>query len=323
MQPDSLVFVAILGAWAAYLLPRWVTRRDALGQARGSDRHSMHMRVLPRRRRRRAGASSAPLLRTTTVTAPAAASRSVTTPLPSPAAAAAARRVRVLVGLLAAAGASWGATVIPGVHWWVGTPATALLLLDLVALALSGRRRARARREVARQVARRVGQAQRRVGAATPRGVRPARTVQLVPSLAGRETAEHPTVELPAVPAATASSGGRSRAAAASSTAPAEGTWTPVAVPPPTYTLKPVVHRGAPDRFVQDLPDLEPVPAAASPSPFAPAAPPRTGAAAAASAAAGASGPSGAGAGLRPWDADHTWADDLDDVLARRRAVNG
>src|SRR5438270_5106209 len=63
MRPSSFVFVAIVGLWAAHLLPQWIRRRDALGASRGADRHSSALRVLARRHRpRAAGRSSAPLL---------------------------------------------------------------------------------------------------------------------------------------------------------------------------------------------------------------------------------------------------------------------
>ena len=63
MRPSSFVFVAIVGLWAAHLLPQWIRRRDALGASRGGDRHSSALRVLARRRRPRTlGRSSAPLL---------------------------------------------------------------------------------------------------------------------------------------------------------------------------------------------------------------------------------------------------------------------
>ncbi|MGZ4625666.1 MAG: hypothetical protein ACXV3S_05135, partial [Kineosporiaceae bacterium] len=63
MQPSSFVFVAIVGLWAAYLLPQWIRRRDAMAAARGDDRHSLALRVLERRRRRRRpGPSTSPLL---------------------------------------------------------------------------------------------------------------------------------------------------------------------------------------------------------------------------------------------------------------------
>ena len=61
-QSSSLVFVAIIGVWAAYLLPQWVRRREALSQSRGRDRHSSGLRVLSRRHRPVTGPSTTPLL---------------------------------------------------------------------------------------------------------------------------------------------------------------------------------------------------------------------------------------------------------------------
>jgi hypothetical protein len=62
VQPSSLVFVAIVAGWAAYLLPQWLHRRDALGESRGADRHSSGLRVLSRRPRAASGPSTVPLL---------------------------------------------------------------------------------------------------------------------------------------------------------------------------------------------------------------------------------------------------------------------
>jgi hypothetical protein len=54
---SSLVFVAIIGVWAAYLVPHWLSRRDDLSQSRTTDRFSGGLRVLQRRPRKpRAGA---------------------------------------------------------------------------------------------------------------------------------------------------------------------------------------------------------------------------------------------------------------------------
>jgi hypothetical protein len=62
VQPSSLVFLAIIAMWAAYLLPQWVRRRDAMGQSRGRDRDSGALRVLRPRLRPTGGRSTAPLL---------------------------------------------------------------------------------------------------------------------------------------------------------------------------------------------------------------------------------------------------------------------
>ena len=49
VDPSSLIFVAIIAVWAAYLLGHWVRRRDQLATARSIDRFSDAMRVLERR----------------------------------------------------------------------------------------------------------------------------------------------------------------------------------------------------------------------------------------------------------------------------------
>ncbi|WP_246572494.1 hypothetical protein [Kineosporia corallincola] len=63
MQPSSLVLLAIVAVWAAYLVPHWVRRRDELSQSRTPDRFSGGLRVLKRRERRgSSGRSGDPLL---------------------------------------------------------------------------------------------------------------------------------------------------------------------------------------------------------------------------------------------------------------------
>ena len=49
MQPSSLIFVAVVGIWAAFLVQHWVRRREDLATARSLDRFSEAMRVLDRR----------------------------------------------------------------------------------------------------------------------------------------------------------------------------------------------------------------------------------------------------------------------------------
>ena len=48
MQPSSLIFVAVIGIWAAFLVQHWVRRREDLATARSLDRFSEAMRVLQR-----------------------------------------------------------------------------------------------------------------------------------------------------------------------------------------------------------------------------------------------------------------------------------
>ncbi|HET8615535.1 MAG TPA: hypothetical protein VFL94_08430 [Actinomycetales bacterium] len=49
MDPSSLIFLAIIAIWAAYLVGHWIRRRDQLATARSIDRFSEAMRVLERR----------------------------------------------------------------------------------------------------------------------------------------------------------------------------------------------------------------------------------------------------------------------------------
>jgi len=386
VQPSSLVFVAIVASWAAYLLPRWVVRRDSLGQARARDRHSAQLRVLTRRRRRPAGPSSAPLLTSgrpvpsgtaprhiaastapagRPVASPSVASPSVARPAPvgtavgtgvpgtvrtgvpgavrtgaarrARARQAAVRRARVLGLLLVLTAGSVALVTFTSVPLWTPAPAGTLLLLDLLALVVAGRRRAATRRAVAREVALRTIAAGRRVDAARTANPLAGRGAQVpvaagaaasgtaaagtaagagrpsrVVAAASGQRAGSVAAEVAAVAAGQdgeshggEGQGGEShgtrrtasrlvpvpplREAATASSGPA---WTPVAVPPPTYTLKPVARRAEPRAL-----DLTP-PAAAPSAP-------------------------------RPWDIDPVTerprADelDLDLVLARRRAVNG
>jgi len=49
VQPSSLIFLILIGIWAAYLLQHWIRRREHLATARSVDRFSDAMRVLERR----------------------------------------------------------------------------------------------------------------------------------------------------------------------------------------------------------------------------------------------------------------------------------
>ncbi|HRW19964.1 MAG TPA: hypothetical protein P5181_14080 [Dermatophilaceae bacterium] len=49
MQPSSLVFVAVIVIWAAFLVQHWVRRREDIATARTVDRFSEAMRLLERR----------------------------------------------------------------------------------------------------------------------------------------------------------------------------------------------------------------------------------------------------------------------------------
>jgi hypothetical protein len=295
VQPSSFVFVAIVALWAAYLLPQWIRRRDALGASRGSDRHSLALRVLERRRRpRRPGPSSPPLLTPAPSPAPTLLPKASLAPsravLPSPTRAAARRRAIVLAGLtastvLAAAGAVAG--VVPGDLLVVSA---GLLIADLAVLRLV--QRARARRQLPAAAhpltlrgERRAGATWRLPAAAAPSGLPvlprvPHAAETVAEETVAEETVAEETVAEESVPEPV----GRR-------------TWVPVPVPPPTYTLKPMVPRPEP----APLETLIPAASASGPAVPAPAAP-RV---------------------HRRWVGEEQAAVDLDSVLRRRRAVNG
>jgi hypothetical protein len=310
--------VAIVVGWAAYLLPQWLRRRETLSQSRGSDRHSAGLRVLDRRIRATGGRSSVPLLpdadtlRTRSVVGASSADRTVeaesrrpvdnvrrhgsaVTPAGadrSSARVAARRRARVLTVLLALTGVAWVVSVpVPAVTV-AAVAASVLLVLDVVALVVTARRRA-VRRSVARTHRRELDRRRAVVARrrrAVPAGIAPsAVSTSPIPTPAVADVVSRPgaDAEPPAERVAREMAGG--------------GTpWIPVPVPPPTYTLKPTAPRPEPAPL-----DLTPTPRPTEPGePGADPAVART---------------------PRPWDADRTFADDLDldAVLARRRAVNG
>jgi hypothetical protein len=296
MRPSSFVFVAIVGLWAAHLLPQWIRRRDALGASRGGDRHSTALRVLaPRRRPRGGGRSSAPLLpgipvvSAPVVDAPEPGPASPLAPEPGrapaalslaalPGASAARRRRSVLVALtgftlLSVMGAAAGA--VPAFVAVVGVLLLALDLGALRAAAVAGEHRRAAEAERSRRAAEGERARRARIAREAARAHAADETAADAEVSPGAEV-EHLPGAPPAPPAA--------RRPLAD-----EGTWVPVPVPPPTYTLKPVAPRPAPA-------PLEPAlaPAAAPAATVAPQ--------------------------LRLVEEPEV---DLDSVLARRRAVNG
>jgi len=243
VDPSSLVFAAIVGVWAAYLVPHWLHRRDQLVDSPEDDRDSVGIRVLARRtpvigRRIRSGgavltaptAATVPVDTVPAATSPAGPARTAHKtparhPRPQgmcrpPAVVAAQRRARVLLVLVVANVVAWSTVAVAGLPWWAGLTASGLLLLDLVGLRASARRRAAARTTHRRASAR---------GRAARAAQRPAGT---------------PSRTAPAMPAAAGGSGRPERAGAVHDDRP--DTWVPVPVPPPVYTLKPVARRPEP-----------------------------------------------------------------------------
>ena len=245
MDPSSLVFLAIIGVWAAYLVPTWLRRRVHLAQSRTRDRFSAGARVLHRRQQSRvtahrsssavlapfAGSPDAPAA---PVAAAATASRAgeaerarvrsaqreahiAHANVVERARIAAARRARVMVALLLFTTAAWVVSVTTASPIWVAVPPSVMLLVHM----LAGRLAAVRSRRVLGASRERLVEARRRSEAAVASAAEvPAATPAPV-----EEPAE--VVESPA-----AAVGG--------------DTWVPVPVPPPTYTLKPVVPRPEP-----------------------------------------------------------------------------
>ncbi|NLT53635.1 MAG: hypothetical protein GXX79_03500 [Actinomycetales bacterium] len=348
MGPSSLVFVAIVVVWAAYLVPHWARRRESLAQGRTRDRFSEQARVLDRRqgggRTHTDRPSSLPLHRAVAVS-PAG----VDTPIPvrrpathahrgrrrspsrpparpparpgpprrAPSRTAARRRAAVLLLLTGVSGLLWILAAVTSLTWRAALPTTVLLGLDVVLLRMAARERAAAR-------AREAAAARRRAASA-----RVCRGPDRAPVAGSRAVSDEasgmPTAEIPVVID--------------------DGTWTPVPVPPPTYTLKPPAPRPSlPAPEVQEVharsvheqvaeADLLPDAAVSS----------AAGSAAGAAAVAGRHGdgpavarapgsvsvPAGSGTGRAGDAAVRTEGDravdefDLDGVLERRRAVNG
>jgi hypothetical protein len=275
------VFVAIVAIWAVYLLQHWVRRREHLATARSVDRYSEAMRVLDRRtpgttRTSAAvsGGTSTPqaVLSRPVVTmsgsAPGTGQAPATvglTPLGAGVAKVAGLNGRRLAGMargIIFLGALAGAPILTVLALLSRAPWT-LLVLDLMVLGGSVvvlRRAAVARRRRAA-----AGRAAGRHPAAGGTGRRPAAQRFADPRTAGRVGASRvapvgrvdvagqsrmadideatqpiPVEDLPVA------SGADARGVRTADLAAAEGTWSPVPVPPPTYTLKERVERPAP-----------------------------------------------------------------------------
>jgi hypothetical protein len=268
--------------------------------------------------------------------------------------AAAIRRARVLAVLLLLALVSWLAAAVSWFPLAIPMVVTALLVADVMVLRAVARRR-QARRHEQTLATHPVGHgkdtpsstAGGEAGAGrdlpaertTATGVRrpAARTSwaplrrTLPPTAAARRPASHRVAR-------------REAPAAEAGLPTSDGTWMPVPVPPPTYTLKPMAPRPEPPVLESD-----------DSHPTGPTGPTGPGGAAGGAPATGAGGAGAVAPGSdrtpplppngpvpdryegveppaaqerptrRPWEEDREWADelDLDAVLARRRAVNG
>jgi hypothetical protein len=209
MGTTGLIYVAIVAAWAAYLVPMWLRRHDETSRLRSMERYSSAMRVLSRQ---------ADGERPKYVVRRGDEPPRVIAPTPKRSAAqlrarrvAAMRRRRVLSVLtlsLASVGALAGFAMLP--PWTPAIPG-GLIVAFLVLARVQVRRQAGAR---APQVAR--SRKATRLDVAYAYGPPPAASV---PSDAA--DASEPTVEVAAEPEP-----------------PAEGLWDPVPVTLPTYVYK-------------------------------------------------------------------------------------
>jgi hypothetical protein len=282
VDPSSLIFLAIIAMWAAYLLGHWVRRRDQLATARSIDRFSESMRVLERRTPTRPVSAARPTarayvvatvrrplpatVRRPAVALPAAATRSAATVhRPRIGRAAARRRARLVLGLLVATALAWLLAASTNLSWWPAAVVTALLVAVLVQM----RRTARpvGRRASDRSPARPRTRRSRSLASRVPVPARRPRHHQDVRAVVQQLTAA-PRLE----PAAAASTGSSLLStpeddpqlppsastdavpAGSAEPSPADGGWQPVPVPPPTYTLKPKAR--PPVRRPVPAPDL-------------------------------------------------------------------
>jgi type II secretory pathway pseudopilin PulG len=248
VQPSSLIFLAIVAIWVAYLIQHWVRRREHLATARSVDKFSEAMRVLERRNplSTTAPVAGAAALRAGTGTGTGSQSRpdlvrrraTVSSPLrarggdgplppahPVPllelvphrtAAQVAMRRVRGIFFLaaLVAVPATLVLSIAHILKWLSVGIALGGLLAAFVWLRVSAVREHQAR-AAHRAERRRLERARARVAATA----RPRRD-------------------------ATPASGGAQQDPHTEDAAP--GSWKPVPVPPPTYTLKEPAYRSEP-----------------------------------------------------------------------------
>jgi len=299
VDPSSLIFLAIIAMWAAYLLGHWVRRRDQLATARSIDRFSESMRVLERRTPTRPVSAARPTARAYVVAPvrrplaptvrrpagalpPAAVRSAPAVHRPRIGRAAARRRARLVLGLLAATALAWLLAASTTVAWWPAAVVSALLAAVLVQMRRTARpaRRGVSRRATVRPGARRSRSLASRVPvpARRPRHHQDVRAIVEQVTTARRQadaaattpagaTAITPDDDLRLPPSASADA----VPAGSQEPSPAAGGWQPVPVPPPTYTLKPKAP--APVRrplFTADVTDEVPATRPPAPQPAPP-----------------------------------------------------
>lgn len=276
MDPSSLIFVAIIGIWAAYLLQHWVRRRDQLATARSIDRFSGAMRVLERRApvpalsaqpasrtyvvaqvrahvptRSSVSAEHAPARTSTPARAgasepqggsstPRAGASVSPTSVRATNARTIRRRAQTLLALLVASVLGWALVPLTPVRWWAGVLVTAALVGYVAHLRSTARQRRQRRDAVQRGASTRAKRSSVRAVAGQVAAWQRERLAQAT----GR-SATSPDSAAPGESGVEATSGDLDDESADSTEdAGAAGqsddrSWQPVPVPPPTYTLKP------------------------------------------------------------------------------------
>lgn len=292
---SGLIYAAIIAAWALFFIPRWLRRHEELSEARSVERFDQAMRILSGREaspdQRRLVAPGRPERVSDAGEVPARGGSRL-----------AVRRRRVLVGLVLLALVVGAVTPFAVLPWW--TPAAPLLavVVDLVHLRLQARRRRdlnRTRTAVRRRTRsrlRRLDSAERVVEA---RRVLAVRRAAAEAERVGTEWAAHEAARLDGEQAAADAMG-----------------WEPTPVPLPTYVTKPAAPRASrpidltrPGRWTEEQ------------ARYAAAAPPgdeifdQTATVPAATVG-------GSGTTSAPAASYDDYAAELEEILARRRAVN-
>lgn len=223
---DGLLFVVIIALWAAYLVPRWVSRHERRSEERNVERFSRAMRVLSRR-----GPGSVPGAGPTEPgDGPGRVTHGAHLMVPTPRTARArlaARRRRTLLALCVATVLTGALVLLTPLPGWVLLLAVAVLLGDLAHLRNQARQREALHRN--RGTAARSADARHRRTSAVAR----MRAARHALTAEGRAAAE---AELRRAEA-------EETDARAAQEALDAAAWQPLPVPLPTYVTKPKAVR--------------------------------------------------------------------------------
>lgn len=237
---SSVIFLVVIGLWAAILVPYWLRRREDLSTSRTADRFSAAMRVLTHRVERDDAPREravVPVLRSPRLEQLTAAEDDDVEPVPVPVAPSSPRprRVRAAAGLLLLA-ALVAVPVLTALSFagvlvvWAPMPAAAVVVAVALGLRATARRTSRVPVPVVEGVVHEPVEADVEdddVEDASPVDVRD----ELFDEDAHRRREDDARIRRLAEEAA--------RAADVPYREPEPGEWTPVQVPLPSYLLKP------------------------------------------------------------------------------------